>query len=80
MQKSLNDIDGRAVRLWSWRLRKLIREAPDGITALVGHSKILICETTELRKYEDEKKHRDNPPSIEIISSEDVFEPNSESL
>lgn len=71
----------RLVRLWANRLRRLIRDAPDGVVALVHPSSIEVCNKVELRAYEQEHGHRDNPPSlITILQSGSTFEPNSESV
>jgi hypothetical protein len=71
----------RVVRLWVSRLRRLIRDAPDGVVALVHPSSIEIYDAKELRAYEDKNGHRDNPTSlVTILETGSAFEPNSESV
>jgi hypothetical protein len=74
------DPDERLVKLWTNRFRRLIRDMPPGTVALVGHSGIDICNEKELREYEEQNSHRDNPPIMELIIHQGKFEPNSESM
>lgn len=72
-------MDEISVKKWSNRLRRLIADAPPGMTALVHHGAITICESDVVRAYEKENTHRDNVPFVYLIPRSSVFEPNSES-
>lgn len=67
------------VQQWSRRLKRLIKDAPPGITALVHHGSITVCQSNTVREYEEKHGHRDNVPFIELVTDGVVFEPNSES-
>lgn len=70
------------VKLWRWknRLRKLVGDIPAGVTVLVNHGSMDICESEVVNSYADSHGHRDNVPSLFTIHNTGAFDPNSESM
>lgn len=71
----------RLVRLWVARLKRLLRDAPPEMVALVGHGAIRVYNNKDaLRASEEHFGHAENAECDHMVIESDCFEPHGESV
>lgn len=82
----MNDIDAlpveqqRLVRAWASRLKRLVKDAPDGIVAVIGNGSVEVCTEEELSAAFDRDGHLCGIESLITVHDTRCLRPYGESM